>query len=452
MSNMFYGIIKTEICHVNQGTARVLKDTLAIYRDAVSYIVHVVCDHMDEILPLPANEQLIAMEHLIHHTKLNPNPEYKTFDTIFYKFPSYYRRAAIVSAIGYVQSHETRCDTYYENREKLVKKSIHFKELEPGFTYQPNVCPTLYKKECFKMDENKISIKVYIRNTWDWISVSIPNRDLKSLKKALTHGTAKNPMLIYKYHKFYLYFPIDYKSQKFPETELKDQTVLGVDLGLNNPAVCSVIDASGTVHHRDFAPFKKDMDQINYIINLIRKKSRTSGKGQKLSSLYTKLEGLKENYVRQLARWIVNKAIEYHVYGIVLEHLSSMKGYGNIASKVHHWCTARIRDFIRGMAFREGIRVFIINPRGTSKYAFDGSGTVERDIDNFSLCTFSTGKRYNCDLSASYNIGARYFLRSFRKSIPVMEWSKFKAEVPELSKRTTWTLSALWKLSKCMVS
>lgn len=452
MDNPFYGIIKTEICHTSKGTARVFKDTLAIYRDVVSYIIHAVCDHMDEILPLNSNEQVSLVESLIHHTKSNPDPKYKTFDVLFYKFPSYYRRTAIMSALGYVQSHETRCDTYYEYRETLVKKGIHFKKMEPGFTYQPNVCPALYKKECFKQEDNKIFIKVFIRNTWDWISLKIPNRDFKSLKKAMSHGTVKNPMLVYKFHKFYLYFPIDYKGRKFPECDLKDQTVLGVDLGLNNPAVCSVVDATGTVSHRDFAPFGKDMDRIDHVINLIRKKSRTSGRGQSLSSLYTKLEGLKENYVRQLARWIVNKAIEYNTYGIVLEHLSKMKGRGNLASRNHHWCTAQIRELIRGMAFREGIRVFIINPRGTSQYAFDGSGTVERDNDNYSMCTFFTGKRYNCDLSASYNIGARYFLRAYKKTIPETEWSRYQAEVPELVKRTAWTLSTLWKLSRCMVS
>lgn len=33
--------------------------------------------------------------------------------------------------------------------------------------------------------------------------------------------------------------------------------------------------------------------------------------------------------------------------------------------------------------------------------------------ENHSLCTFGPEKQYNCDLSASYNIGARYFIREF---------------------------------------
>ena len=96
---------------------------------------------------------------------------------------------------------------------------------------------------------------------------------------------------------------------------------------------------------------------------------------------------------------------------------------------------------------REGIRVFLVNPKNTSALAFDGSGLVTRDNSNYSMCTFKSGKRYHCDLSASYNIGARYFLREYKKSIPETEWSELAAKDPGLSKRTTWTLSTLRSLN-----
>ena len=450
-NNLYFGMVQVELCHIKKGTKRILKDTIAKYQDVTSYLIHVVCDHIDEILPLSANEQLRKMEELIHHTKANPAPQYKDFDTLFYKFPSYLRRAAIRSAIGHVQSHESRCDEYYEKRDFLVKKGFHYKKMEPAFSYHPNAWSTLYKGQSFNRDKKTVQIKAYVRNTWDWIEVSIPNRDYKNLMKAMSLGTLKNPNLVYKYHKFYLQFPVQYSSVKFPEVQLEDQTVLGVDLGFNNPAVCSVVDSTGTIHQRDFSPFKKDMDRISHILGLIKKEQRTSGKGQSLSSLYTKLSGLKENLVKQLSRWIVNLAMEYGVYGIVLEHLVGIQGKKSMKDKVHHWCVARIRDFIKGMAFREGIRLFIVNPNGTSMYAYDGSGKVDRDKHNHSLCTFSNGKRYNCDLSASYNIGARYFIRAYHKSIPVTEWSQFKAKVPGLSKRTEWTLSSLRNLSEVLV-
>lgn len=35
--------------------------------------------------------------------------------------------------------------------------------------------------------------------------------------------------------------------------------------------------------------------------------------------------------------------------------------------------------------------------------------------NNHALATFTTDNKYNCDLSASYNIGARYFIRELRQ-------------------------------------
>ncbi|NJQ96949.1 MAG: hypothetical protein HC784_03170 [Hydrococcus sp. CSU_1_8] len=56
-----------------------------------------------------------------------------------------------------------------------------------------------------------------------------------------------------------------------------------------------------------------------------------------------------------------------------------------------------------------GGAVVFINPKYTSAYAFDGSGKVRRSKIDYSLATFKNGKHYHADLSASYNIGARYW-------------------------------------------
>ena len=83
----------------------------------------------------------------------------------------------------------------------------------------------------------------------------------------------------------------------------------------------------------------------------------------------------------------------------------------------------------------------------TSALAFDGSGKVKRDEDNYSMCTFTTGKRYHCDLSASYNIGARYFIREILKSLPAKARLGIEAKVPQCTKRTTCTLATLLSLN-----
>jgi len=73
---------------------------------------------------------------------------------------------------------------------------------------------------------------------------------------------------------------------------------------------------------------------------------------------------------------------------------------------------------VEDRAHRNGIRISRVCAWGTSRLAFDGSGPVERGINgNYSICRFNGGKIYDCDLNASYNIGARYFVRSIVKSL-----------------------------------
>lgn len=84
---------------------------------------------------------------------------------------------------------------------------------------------------------------------------------------------------------------------------------------------------------------------------------------------------------------------------------------------------------------------------GTSRLAYDGSGTVLRGqkagFPTYELCQFPKGKIYNCDLSASYNIGARYFIREILKSLDESSRLRMEAKVPPCSKRSTCTLSTL---------
>ena len=103
-------------------------------------------------------------------------------------------------------------------------------------------------------------------------------------------------------------------------------------------------------------------------------------------------------------------------------------------------------------AHRDGVRVRRVCAWNTSKLAFDGSGKVERDEHNYSMCTFKTGKRYHCDLSASYNIGARYFIREILKSLPAKARLSIEAKVPQCTKRTTCTLSTLLSLNAELVA
>ena len=147
-------------------------------------------------------------------------------------------------------------------------------------------------------------------------------------------------------------------------------------------------------------------------------------------------------------------AVLYHADVIVFEHLDrGGKLKGSKKQKLHLWKSQSVQSMVTHKAHRLGIRISRVNAWGTSRLAFDGSGFVERGINgNYSICKFQNGKTYHCDLSATYNIGARYFIREILKSLPARERLRVEAKVPQCSKRSTCTFSTLISLHAVLLS
>ena len=114
------------------------------------------------------------------------------------------------------------------------------------------------------------------------------------------------------------------------------------------------------------------------------------------------------------------------------------------------WRHRDIQKTAERLAHRHGMRISRVNAWNTSKLAYDGSGEVKRgrgvsEETPYSICRFTNGKYYNCDLNATYNIGARYFIRELIKEVP-----DIKAEVPDIGSGTRRTLSNLWHINRAM--
>ena len=132
---------------------------------------------------------------------------------------------------------------------------------------------------------------------------------------------------------------------------------------------------------------------------------------------------------------------------IVFEHLNMKKKKRGNKQKLSLWRKRDIQHRVEALAARNGIRVSYICAVNTSRLAFDGSGKVLRGKDAgfniYELCKFTTGKVYNCDLSASKNICARFFIRILLKSLSAKEELLVLAKVPELNRRTSCCLATL---------
>ena len=175
--------------------------------------------------------------------------------------------------------------------------------------------------------------------------------------------------------------------------------------------------------------------------------------------LWAGAKGISRDIAVKTAEFIVKTAVLYDVDVIVMEHLDTRgRKRGSRKQRLHHWRAMYVQRMVAQKAHREGIRVSTVCAWNTSRLAFDGTGRVkrgkesEKTADNYSICEFSTGKIYNCDLNASYNIGARYFIREILKSLPATAEQRLEAKDPSVCRRSTCTLSTLINLRPALTA
>jgi len=242
---------------------------------------------------------------------------------------------------------------------------------------------------------------------------------------------------------------------ELPEVDVFDQVILSVDLGINSPAAVSVMRADGTVLGRHFCKLPNEYDSLTHAVNRIKKAQQHGNR--KTPRLWAKAKGVNRDISVKTAQFIMDIAKLYNVDMIVFEHLDlNSKKRGPKKQRLHLWRSQYVQSMVTDKAHRLGMRISRVCAWNTSRLAYDGSGRVQRgkwgDLPTYSLCRFQNGKVYNCDLSASYNIGSRYFIREILKSLPEMERLALEAKVPQAAKRSTCTWSTLINLNAELMS
>lgn len=302
-----------------------------------------------------------------------------------------------------------------------------------------------------RTSDHSAKIKVFHKNDWVWTLIKFKGQDL--YKRDVWSWKEQNPKLVKVGKKYFLH--ISYKSKiNLPKTKIKEQKICAVDLGITNSAVCSVINASGTVLARKFINQPIEKDRLYTMTNKLRKAQTASG-WISAPNFWRRIKGLQNHIVNHTSHEIVKFAKEHDCHVIVFEYLDKMKmpkgfwGAKKLRFKLRYWRKKGIQNKVEEMAHYAGMRISRINARNTSALAFDGSGKVKRN-DKKDLAIFTSGKVYHADLSASYNIGARYFIRGIQKSMSEKRWLALQAKVPELSKRTCQTLSSFISLTKAL--
>ena len=165
-----------------------IRQTLDVYRSAVSYLVEIYAQVWEELEGiLEAKKRFNEAEHLIHTTK--KNQARFDFDIRFQKMPSYLRRAAIQHALGSVSSYKTRLGLWKKTGQR---------ESKPKLVYENHAMPVFYRDVMYREDKegkDAAYLKLYDGHDWKWFHVRLRHTDMEYLRKNWSKNGRSAPSL-----------------------------------------------------------------------------------------------------------------------------------------------------------------------------------------------------------------------------------------------------------------
>lgn len=435
---MTKSIVRTDKWTLNADLSamRQLEQTVSEFRAYCKALSFVVMANWEKISG--STSQCAAVERLIHATSTNPSPKHSYFGKRFYKFPSYLRRSAIEFVCGQVSSFLTR----YRTWQSGIRKRRDAKP--PRFNPEFGCYPALYRGQCIKFHDDFSVAEIKVWNGSDWVWLRVQVNGLRE-RHRLDHSKGLSPMLVVKNSKAHLSVPF-----KLHPAKLSGGLVCAVDVGINTTATASIVSSDGTVIARRFFHRGRDIDRRDKVLQQIRRKASLTGRLSKgfCKGLYRRAHGLNHNMAQHISKGIVQFALEYGASVIVFEDLQGWKPKGGkrrstLKQRFHGWLHRLLVQLTENKFVEVGGKVELVYPRGTSSWAYDGSGQLQRSKRNYSLATFQTGKRFNCDLNGSYNIAARYW--AYKLKLAYRNGCQFSSSKSSGEKsRMPIVLSHLW--------
>jgi len=420
-----------------KGDFKSLETSIELYRKSLRMLIPIINDGWDLISECRyTNQKYNLIEKWVHNTRTN-HARFD-FDEQFPKFPTYLRRSAITKALGIVSSYRNNLENWErEGKGQAPKLSL------THFTY-----PAYYKGNLFRNFDpirQTIELKVFKNGDWVYEVYQLKTSDCRYYQTYLTGKKQNVPIIQKKGRRFYATFSYEEETTLIPEESITK--ICAIDLGLNTDATCSIMDKDGTVYARKFISFSAEHDRLHTQLGRIKRNQKRGSRYNK--TLWCAVAGISQDIADKTTKAILDFGNEHGVDAFVLEHLD-FKGQSSV-KRAHFWRYKRIYKVLAHRAHQNGLRVARVNARNTSRLAFDGSGWSKRGWEitpgtPYSMMQFVTGKIYNADLNASYNIGARYFIKNLLKTVTVTQRLALEAKVPQVAKRSTCTLSHLINL------
>lgn len=434
------------------GDLTALENSITIYREALHFVIPIVETHWGDMMDFgDAKQRMSYVERLIHSTK-EIEARYN-FDGEFPKFPSYLRRAVLNRAIGIVSSYHSNLTNWEEKKVELEKSGKRVPQPPHLGTHHFDY-PAYYKQNLFRNFNpitHTIDLKVFKNGDWVYETYTLKTSDCTYYQRNLANKKQNVPVIKKKGRRFYATF--SYEENVSLTAENGIERICAIDLGVGTDATCCIMGVDGTVYARKFIHFSEEHDQLDTQLGRINRNQRRGNK--KNTRLWKRVSGISQDIADKTAQAIFEFGKQHGADAFVLEYLD-FKGK-HAVKRAHFWRYNRVFAILGMKAHRHGLRISKVCAYNTSSLAFDGSGTVKRgwkisEETPYSIIQFPSGKFYNADLNAAYNIGARYWIRHHLKSVPETERLALEAKVPQVTKRSTCTLSHLISLRSELIA
>lgn len=274
-------------------------------------------------------------------------------------------------------------------------KSAFDRKAKGRKTSQPHsqLCPVRYNIHTYTLNWETLTVRLSTSAGKMSIPFVVPPYSAK-----YAGGKIATADLCYRKGRYWLHVVVSLPDPDIAPVE----EVIGVDLGLNRPAVTSKRHFLGGRHW-------KEVDRRNF-----RLRRKLQSKGTKSAKRHLKkLSGRSLRFHRDCDHVLSKRIVQNAQPGstIVVENLknirttSKIKRKGETKRRLHSWSFAQFHTFLVYKAAERGINVVKIDPRHTSQTCSrcGHQHRSNRKSQSLFLCK-KCGYCLNADLNASYNI------------------------------------------------
>src|SRR6266702_1858280 len=304
----------------------------------------------------------------------------------------------VKSALTWAKKHEA---AYPKRVEKARKKGKEPPVFKPVTCPRVALCPIRYDQRSSWVKWQTLTVSLATVAGRVELSFTVP----EYAQQYVGHKVCSAD-LCYRNARYFLHLVVSIPSPIVPHTD----DSIGVDLGVNRPAVTS---------KRQFLGERRWKEQERRIFRTRRKLQKKGTKSAKrhLKKLSGKLFRQRRDHDHVLSTRIVQQAPAGST--IVLENLTRIRETSQIGRskkhdtkrRLHSWSFAQFHTFLSYKAQERGIQVVKVDPRHTSQRCSRCGYQARNNRRSQSLfhCR-SRGYQLNADLNAAQNIRDKYTL------------------------------------------